>query len=244
MCGYLAGKRPCWAATDSFCWTATLGASPFLVGAEAVVSSRARGGRGFGGGLVARRPCCAWATLAGNRLGDLRALRPRGGPCADTMAGVSAFGGPTSPGRPGSDSDSNGPADVAAATDPEAIRALPSSPWAALRTGEDRPPGCGSDAIVGLLVGIVVLPGVRWRDLRSGVRRTWRLLKAPAPGLCPAAAVPPLMNRIVVRLLENDDKKNSRLQARRPSNLHSRSWEVHPRLQPGFGIDAARTTSC
>ncbi len=137
----------------------------------------------------------------------------------------------------------DGPADVAAAADPEAIRALllpRLGPLGALeKIGLQV---MDAIAAVGLLGLIVVLPGVRWRDLRSGARRTWRSYSKRLLLVYALLLLVPLllMNGIVVRLLE--ERLQEEQQAAGKSALESAQQvlgEYILSLQPGFGIDAA-----
>jgi len=137
----------------------------------------------------------------------------------------------------------DGPADVVTARDPEAVRALFLPRLGPLRSLERVGlPVVDTVAVLGLLALIVLLPGLGWRDLRSGFRRTWhsyskRLLLVYALLLLVPLV---LMNALVVRLLE--DRLQVEQQAAGRVALESAQQvlgEYILSLQPGFGIDAA-----
>ena len=137
----------------------------------------------------------------------------------------------------------DGPADVVAAQDLDAIRALLLPRLGPL--GSLRMVGLqvvDIVAIVGLLALIVVLPGLRWRDLRLGLRRTWRSYSKRLLLVYALLLLVPLllMNALVVRLLE--ERLQVEQQAAGRAALESAQQvlgEYILSLQPGFGIDAA-----
>jgi signal transduction histidine kinase len=97
-------------------------------------------------------------------------------------------------------------------------------------------------AAVGLLALIVVLPGLRWGDLRLGLRRTWRSYSKRLLLVYALLLLVPLllMNGLVVRLLE--ERLQDEQQAAGRGALESAQQvlgEYILSLQPGFGIDAA-----
>ncbi|MGB5575393.1 MAG: ATP-binding protein [Thermoanaerobaculia bacterium] len=137
----------------------------------------------------------------------------------------------------------DGPADVAAARDPEAIRALLLPRLGPLGSLEK----VGLQvvdvvAVVALLALLVVLPGLRWRDLRLALRRTWRSYSKRLLLVYALLLLVPLllMNALVVRLLE--ERLQVEQQAAGRAALESAQQvlgEYILSLQPGFGIDAA-----
>ena len=137
----------------------------------------------------------------------------------------------------------DGPADVAAARDPDAVRALLLPRLGPL--GSLAKVGLQVVDVIaaaGLLALIVVLPGLRWRDLRLGLRRTWRSYSKRLLLVYALLLLVPLllMNALVVRLLE--ERLQVEQQAAGRAALESAQQvlgEYILSLQPGFGIDAA-----